>query len=123
MSPSELKRSKQSAAGAPGVSRDRGVSEANATLEEELDVLCINTICTLSMDAVQAANSGHPGTPMSEFSSKRLTRNLKDRRCRSTRSSSGSWAVAARDTREEIVAAAKTQLRSAGTIVKKTKTQ
>ncbi len=29
-----------------------------------LDALCINTIRTLSMDAVQAANSGHPGTPM-----------------------------------------------------------
>lgn len=28
------------------------------------DTLCINTIRTLSMDAVQAANSGHPGTPM-----------------------------------------------------------
>ena len=24
----------------------------------------VNTIRTLSMDAVQAANSGHPGTPM-----------------------------------------------------------
>jgi transketolase len=30
----------------------------------DLDVTCINTIRTLSMDAVQAANSGHPGTPM-----------------------------------------------------------
>jgi|SRR5262245_49395598 len=30
----------------------------------ELDATCINTIRTLSMDAVQAANSGHPGTPM-----------------------------------------------------------
>src|ERR1051325_8706188 len=30
----------------------------------ELDQLCINTIRTLSMDAVQQANSGHPGTPM-----------------------------------------------------------
>src|SRR2546425_3641392 len=30
----------------------------------QLDDLCINTIRTLSMDAVQAANSGHPGTPM-----------------------------------------------------------
>jgi transketolase len=30
----------------------------------ELDQLCINTIRTLSIDAVQAANSGHPGTPM-----------------------------------------------------------
>jgi transketolase len=29
-----------------------------------LDALCINTIRTLSMDAVQAAKSGHPGTPM-----------------------------------------------------------
>jgi transketolase len=32
--------------------------------EEDLDLLCINTIRTLSMDAVQKANSGHPGTPM-----------------------------------------------------------
>jgi transketolase len=30
----------------------------------QLDQLCINTIRTLSMDAVQQANSGHPGTPM-----------------------------------------------------------
>jgi transketolase len=30
----------------------------------DLDTTCINTIRTLSMDAVQAANSGHPGTPM-----------------------------------------------------------
>lgn len=28
------------------------------------DLLCIDTIRTLSMDAVQKANSGHPGTPM-----------------------------------------------------------
>ena len=31
---------------------------------EQLDLLSINTIRTLSMDAVQAAKSGHPGTPM-----------------------------------------------------------
>ncbi len=31
---------------------------------ESIDQLSINTIRTLSMDAVQAANSGHPGTPM-----------------------------------------------------------
>ncbi|MCK6556451.1 transketolase [Candidatus Binatia bacterium] len=31
---------------------------------EELDLLSINTIRTLSMDAVQQARSGHPGTPM-----------------------------------------------------------
>src|SRR5204863_8864064 len=30
----------------------------------ELDQLCVTTIRTLSMDAVQAANSGHPGTPV-----------------------------------------------------------
>src|SRR5579872_4469250 len=29
-----------------------------------IDQLCINTIRTLAMDAVQKANSGHPGTPM-----------------------------------------------------------
>src|SRR5437773_1170098 len=31
---------------------------------EQLDQLCVNTIRTLSMDAIQEANSGHPGTPM-----------------------------------------------------------
>jgi transketolase len=35
-----------------------------AAREVDLDELCINTIRTLSMDAVQKANSGHPGTPM-----------------------------------------------------------
>ncbi|UCG11285.1 MAG: transketolase [Deltaproteobacteria bacterium] len=30
----------------------------------DLDLHCINTIRTLSMDAVQKAKSGHPGTPM-----------------------------------------------------------
>ncbi|MFQ5559177.1 MAG: transketolase [Nitrospinota bacterium] len=30
----------------------------------KIDTLCVNTIRTLSMDAVEAANSGHPGTPM-----------------------------------------------------------
>lgn len=32
--------------------------------DDKLDQLCINTIRTLSMDAVQQANSGHPGSPM-----------------------------------------------------------
>ncbi len=32
--------------------------------EKNLDALAIDTIRGLSMDAVQAANSGHPGTPM-----------------------------------------------------------
>src|SRR2546423_3374093 len=30
----------------------------------DIDGLCINTIRTLSIDAIQKANSGHPGTPM-----------------------------------------------------------
>ncbi len=30
----------------------------------DLDLLCVNTIRTLSIDAVQKAQSGHPGTPM-----------------------------------------------------------
>jgi transketolase len=40
---------------------------ADATLaptSRSLDELCINTIRTLAMDAVQKADSGHPGTPM-----------------------------------------------------------
>jgi transketolase len=38
---------------------------ATATMDPaELDRLCINTIRTLAIDAVQAAKSGHPGTPM-----------------------------------------------------------
>ncbi|MFZ0706359.1 MAG: transketolase [Candidatus Korobacteraceae bacterium] len=34
------------------------------TEQQKLEQLCINTIRTLAMDAVQKANSGHPGTPM-----------------------------------------------------------
>jgi transketolase len=33
-------------------------------MSDDLDNLAINTIRTLSMDAVEKANSGHPGTPM-----------------------------------------------------------
>lgn len=33
-------------------------------VQSDPDLLVINTIRTLAMDAVQAANSGHPGTPM-----------------------------------------------------------
>ena len=36
----------------------------NAPISRELEQLCVNTIRTLSMDAVQKANSGHPGLPM-----------------------------------------------------------
>src|SRR5437764_3246403 len=41
------------------VSADRGPAIA-----PELEQLAINTIRTLAMDAVQEANSGHPGAPM-----------------------------------------------------------
>src|SRR5260221_2643647 len=33
-------------------------------MAQDIDQLCINTIRTLSIDAIQKANSGHPGTPM-----------------------------------------------------------
>ena len=39
---------------------NQGLSEGQAKIDE----ICINTIRTLSMDAVQKANSGHPGAPM-----------------------------------------------------------
>jgi transketolase len=34
------------------------------TMAGDIDTVCVNTIRTLAMDAVQKANSGHPGTPM-----------------------------------------------------------
>jgi len=39
---------------------NQGLSESQVKIDE----ICINTIRTLSMDAVQKANSGHPGAPM-----------------------------------------------------------
>lgn len=42
---------------------EQSIGESIAT-GTQLDQLCINTIRTLSMDAVQKANSGHPGAPM-----------------------------------------------------------
>jgi transketolase len=38
-----------------------GIADATHT---SLDALCINTVRTLSIDAVQKAESGHPGAPM-----------------------------------------------------------
>ncbi|MFN2492521.1 MAG: transketolase [Pyrinomonadaceae bacterium] len=40
------------------------VQQENTIVVPELDTLCINTIRTLSLDAVQKANSGHPGLPL-----------------------------------------------------------
>jgi len=35
-----------------------------STVRKSLDELCVDTIRTLSIDAVQKANSGHPGLPL-----------------------------------------------------------
>jgi transketolase len=43
---------------------DNPTAGSDSARSVRLDELCINTIRTLSMDAVQRANSGHPGTPM-----------------------------------------------------------
>src|SRR5205809_5765931 len=40
------------------------VSDQAVVTGKQLDLLSVNTIRTLSMDAVQKANSGHPGAPM-----------------------------------------------------------
>src|ERR1700752_339655 len=40
------------------------VSEQALVTGKQLDTLSINTIRTLSIDAGQQANSGHPGAPM-----------------------------------------------------------
>src|SRR5215468_1198660 len=42
--------------------RTTGLAVTNP--QSEVERLAINTIRTLCMDAVQAANSGHPGSPM-----------------------------------------------------------
>ena len=47
-----------SAMASPAVDSPRPMTDA------QLDQLSINCIRTLSIDAVQQANSGHPGTPM-----------------------------------------------------------
>src|ERR1700720_911460 len=39
-------------------------SEQTLVTGKQLETLCINTIRTLAIDAVQQANSGHPGAPM-----------------------------------------------------------
>ena len=40
------------------------VMQSGHPRDVEMDQLCVNTIRTLAIDAVQQANSGHPGTPM-----------------------------------------------------------
>lgn len=46
-------------------SPDQAQSQTSAKNQtKDLEQLCINTVRVLSVDAVQKANSGHPGTPM-----------------------------------------------------------
>ena len=40
------------------------VPTENSNMTPELDQLCINTIRALTLDAVQKAQSGHPGLPL-----------------------------------------------------------
>jgi transketolase len=40
------------------------MTEGGSANPKNLDTMCINTIRTLAMDAIQKANSGHPGAPM-----------------------------------------------------------
>src|SRR5260370_3199039 len=40
------------------------VQKENTNTTPDLDQLCINTIRTLTLDAVQKAESGHPGLPL-----------------------------------------------------------
>src|SRR6185437_2996440 len=44
--------------------KDKPAAPNDAAHQSTIDLWCINTIRTLSMDAVQQAKSGHPGTPM-----------------------------------------------------------
>ena len=64
MAANNLKRANGTRTNKPLAPQSRGTKTVAEPNDAELDVLCINTIRTLSMDAVQAANSGHPGTPM-----------------------------------------------------------
>jgi transketolase len=45
-------------------SKEQPMQAAQTVPEKDIAQQCINTIRTLSMDAVQQANSGHPGAPM-----------------------------------------------------------
>src|SRR5690606_31706384 len=62
-----LRRPRRSGVGRRRERRGHRDPEDGATVTPrgaDRDLLCINTIRTLSMDAVEAASSGHPGTPM-----------------------------------------------------------
>src|ERR1700676_4022226 len=58
------KRQPAAEGGLPPVTADASRSPASPPNPSSIEARCINTIRTLAMDAVQQANSGHPGTPM-----------------------------------------------------------
>src|SRR5436309_7569037 len=47
-----------------GLAAERQSISSGAREASDIDRLCVDTIRTLAMDAVQAAGSGHPGMPM-----------------------------------------------------------
>ncbi|MCK5507267.1 MAG: transketolase, partial [Desulfobacterales bacterium] len=46
------------------MNNDLPETQLKSETQSAIDELCVNTIRTLSMDAIQKANSGHPGAPM-----------------------------------------------------------
>ena len=66
MAAAESARSRHAVAAMRNSSMSDGANEEASPSRSEcsIDQLCIDTIRTLSMDAVQQADSGHPGTPM-----------------------------------------------------------
>src|SRR5215813_6334151 len=50
--------------GCGGWPKSLRLNQQGRMTDKDIDQLAINTIRTLCMDAVQQANSGHPGTPM-----------------------------------------------------------
>jgi transketolase len=61
---STIARDKNETAARQPNASDDGILSAESRSERPIEEICINTIRTLSMDAVQQADSGHPGAPM-----------------------------------------------------------
>jgi transketolase len=60
----EPNQPEQTAAEAKATMGSAEASNSPMSEKERLEQLCVNTIRFLAVDAVEAANSGHPGTPM-----------------------------------------------------------
>jgi transketolase len=59
-----VKRQRAGGGGLPPATSDASRGATSVPNPSSIEDRCINTIRTLAMDAVQQANSGHPGTPM-----------------------------------------------------------